>query len=137
MISSNYDLDFNSRSRSQKKAQMQSAKLQYIVPDEDLTGKKNKGIIQQYPYFAPDLGHMKKAPKMTKADELYLKKFMAARAHKDVAKVEDTIIAPKQYVNMNPNDSSMDSKQLDGPINVEIDTNSRLFLERNRKFKPE
>jgi hypothetical protein len=116
---------------------MQSAKLQYIVPDEDLTGKKNKGIIQQYPYFAPDRGHMKKAPKMTKADELYLKKFMAARAHKDVAKVEDTLIAPKQYVNMNPNDSSMDSKQLDGPINVEIDTNSRLFLERNRKFKPE
>jgi len=38
---------------------------------------------------------MKKAPKMTKADELYLKKFMAARAHKDVAKVEDSAIADK------------------------------------------
>ena len=73
---------------------MQSAKLQYIFPDEKLKGKANKGIIGQYPYFAPDGAYLKKAPKMTKADELYLKKFMAARDHKDVAKVENTAIGP-------------------------------------------
>ena len=34
---------------------------------------------------------MKKAPKMTKADELYLKKFMQARENMEVARVEDTL----------------------------------------------
>ncbi len=94
------------------------------MPDEDITGTKNKGIIAQYPYFAPDRGHLKKAPKMTKADELYLKKFMAARAFKDEAKIENTIIAPKQYVNTNGDgDNDQDGSKLDGSINVEIDTN--------------
>ena len=77
---------------------MQSAKLQYTYPDEDIKGGKNKGVIGQYPYFAPDRGYMKKAPKMTKADELYLKKFMAARDHKDVARVDKTNLADRQYV---------------------------------------
>ena len=51
---------------------------------------------------------MKKAPKMTKADELYLKKFMAARDHKDVAKIEISGIADKQYVYRDlPNDDDL------------------------------
>ena len=89
----------NSRNASKKK--MQSAKLQYMYPDENIRGGKNKGIIGQYPYFAPDRNYMKKAPKMTKADELYLRKFMAARDFKDVARVEDTNIGDKQYVDLN------------------------------------
>ena len=70
---------------------MQSAKLQYMYPDEDAKGQKNQGIIGQYPYFAPDQRYLHKAPKMTTADELYLKKFMAARAYKDVAREEKKI----------------------------------------------
>ena len=80
-------------SRNSSKAKMQSAKLQYMYPDEDIRGDKNKGIIGQYPYFAPDRGYLKKAPKMTKADELYLRKFMAARDHKDVARIDQTDLA--------------------------------------------
>ena len=109
---------------------MQSAKLQYTYPDEDVKGGVNKGIIGQYPYFAPDAGYMKKAPKMTKADELYLKKFMAARDHKDVARIDKTGLAEKQYVNMN---GSGDEDDLaDGKQNIEIQVNQRLFLERNK-----
>ena len=48
------------------------------MPDENKKGKVNAGVIAQYPYFAPDESYLKKAPKMTKADELYLKKFVAA-----------------------------------------------------------
>ena len=49
------------------------------MPDDTKKGKKNiGGLIGQYPYFAPDENYLKKAPKMTKADELYLKKFVAA-----------------------------------------------------------
>ena len=113
---------------------MQSAQLQYVFPDESLKGKANKGVIAQYPYFAPDRNYMKKAPKMTKADELYLKKFMAARDHKDVAKIENNVIADRQYVDLNdPGDSQVP----DGKRNVEINVNQRLFLERNKQFKPE
>lgn len=71
---------------------------------------------------------------MTKADELYLKKFMAARDHKDVARVDLTNLAERQYVNMNPAD---DGKEDDGKVNIEINVNQRLFLERNKQFKPE
>ena len=53
----------------------QSQQLQYIQPDEKKTGKKNLGVIGQYPYFAPDASYLKSAPKMTKAEALYLKKF--------------------------------------------------------------
>ena len=45
------------------------------------------GVIAQYPYFSPDREYLKKAPKMTQADELYLKKFLYARKHKDIAKI--------------------------------------------------
>ena len=69
---------------------MQSAKLQYIMPDENIRGQKNQGVIGQYPYFSPDRRYMKKAPKMTKADELYLKKFMLARDNKDIARIDLT-----------------------------------------------
>ena len=79
-------------------AKMQSAKLQYTFPDEKIRGLKNKGVIAQYPYFAPDRGYLKKAPKMTKADELYLRKFMEGRAHKDIARIDQTNLADRQYV---------------------------------------
>ena len=64
-----------SSSRAQK-PKMQSAQLQYVMPDENKKGKRNLGVIAQYPYFAPDAEYLKKAPKMTKADELYLKRFV-------------------------------------------------------------
>ena len=38
---------------------------------------------------------MKKAPKMTAADELYLKKFMFARDNENVARPEDGILGDK------------------------------------------
>ena len=110
---------------------MQSAKLQYTYPDEDVKGGKNKGIIGQYPYFAPDAGYLKKAPKMTKADELYLKKFMAARDHKDIARIDKSGLADRQYVDLDP-PSDRDPFEEDGKKNVEINVNQRLFLERNR-----
>jgi len=76
---------------------MQSKKLQYVMPDESQKGQKNKGgVIGQYPYFAPDAGGLKKAPKMTKADALYLKKFMAAREAAEIAKVEQTFLGEKR-----------------------------------------
>lgn len=78
-----------------RKKSMQSKKLQYERPDENLKGGKNKGIIGQYPFFAPDTNYLKKAPKMTRADELYLKKFMMAREHGDVARIEDGVIGDK------------------------------------------
>ena len=76
----------------QRKKSMQSKKLQYQVPDENLKGGKNKGVIGQYPYFAPDQAFLKKAPKMTKADELYLKKFMEARQNLDIVDEEHSIL---------------------------------------------
>ena len=82
---------------------------------------------------------MKKAPKMTAADELYLKKFMAARAHKDVTRIEDSIIADKQYYDPDSDKKPPNGLQIqpDGKVNVTIDINQRLFLERNKQFKPE
>lgn len=58
---------------------------------------------------------------MTKADELYLRKFMAARDHKDISKIDESGIADKQYVDRNPpmNDDSLG----DGKRNVEINVN--------------
>ena len=73
---------------------------------------------------------------MTVADELYLKKFMMARAHKDNTRIEDTVLADKQYTY--PNDEPDSEKDINpGKVNVEININSRLFLERNKQFKPE
>ena len=62
------------------------------MPDENIKSKLNAGVIGQYPFFAPDAGYLKKAPKMTKADELYLKKYVAAVNAQTDAKVEDTIL---------------------------------------------
>ena len=60
---------------------------------------------------------------------------MSARNHKDIARIDKTNLAGKQYVR----DSSDEGRKKDGDINlsVEIDINERLFLERNRNFKPE
>ena len=90
--------------RFARKPQMQSKNLQYTRPDENVKGGKNKGIVAQYPYFAPDQGYLKKAPKMTKADELYLKKFMQARADAEIVKEEETILAQKRQRAMNKED---------------------------------
>ena len=68
---------------------------------------------------------------MTKADELYLKKFMAARDHKDVARIDRTGLADKQDVYRDRSDDEGDAID-DGKTHVEINVNSRLFLERNK-----
>ena len=68
---------------------------------------------------------------MTKADELYLKKFMAARDHKDVARIDRTGLADKQDVYRDRSDDEGDGIN-DGKKHVEINVNSRLFLERNK-----
>ena len=39
---------------------------------------------------------MRKAPKMTNADELYLKKFIAARKNQEVAKIAQTMLDKKR-----------------------------------------
>lgn len=78
--------------------------MQYTYPDENIKGAKNHGVIAQYPYFAPDRGYMKKAPKMTKADELYLKKFMAARNNKNVSQIAQSHLNDRQYVDMDARD---------------------------------
>lgn len=104
------------------------------MPDEDMKGRKNKGIIGQYPFFAPDTSYLKKAPKMTKADELYLKKFMLARENGEVARVEDGIIGEKKR---QENELDIKNPFDDGKINIEINVNQRLFLERNRHLKPD
>ena len=130
------DIQSKSAGRNQKKKVMQSAKLQYIMPDEDIRGGKNHGVIGQYPYFAPDGAYLKKAPKMTKADELYLRKFMAARDHKDIARTDKNVIADRQLISSRDGDDGP-GKDTDGNVNVATNINTRLFLERNRQYKPE
>ena len=55
-----------------------SKKLQQVMPDENKKGDLNAGVVGQFPYFAPNMVGLKKAPKMTKADEEYLKRFANA-----------------------------------------------------------
>ena len=112
------ETDPSSVGRNAIKAKMQSAKLQYIFPDDNIRGQKNQGIIAQYPYFAPDRNYLKKAPKMTKADELYLKKFMLARDHKDVARIDQTNLADRQYVSREPESDEEDDDSDEGKLNV-------------------
>lgn len=105
------------------------------MPDENQKGGKNKGgIVGQYPYFAPDQGGMKKAPKMTKADELYLKKFMLARESANVAKVEESFMEEKKRREEARKTYPQDPFE-DGKINITV--NARLHLERNKHLKPE
>lgn len=100
------------------------------MPDESIRGQKNLGVIAQYPYFAPDQLYLKKAPKMTKADELYLRKFMGARDHKDVARIDKTGLADRQYVKEEPESDEDDEEPF------EVDVNERLFIERNKGKLP-
>ena len=102
---------------------MQSKNLQYVMPDENSKGQKNGGIIGQYPYFAPDAVGMKKAPKMTKADELYLKKFMEGRRFQELARVEE-MEREKELAKLDEDPFD------DGKVKVTI--NERLFEERRR-----
>ena len=112
---------------------MQSRKLQYQAPDENVKGKAG-GIVGQYPYFAPDAAGMKKAPKMTKADELYLKKFMKAREAADIAKIEQTYIEEKRIREEARREYPVDPFE-DGKVNITV--NARLHLERNKHLKPD
>ena len=105
------------------------------MPDEGQKGQKNKGgVIGQYPYFAPDAQGMKKAPKMTKADELYLKKFMAAREAAEIARVEETYMEEKKRREEARKEYPPDPFE-DGKINITV--NARLHLERNKHLKPD
>ena len=97
---------------------MQSKKLQYTRPDEKVSGGKNHGVVGQYPYFAPDMAALKKAPKMTKADELYLKKFMLARDAMAVAEVENSILEEKRLKEKLARKE--ESEEEDGKVNVVI-----------------
>ena len=77
---------------------------------------------------------MRKAPKMTKADELYLKKFMAAREAAEIANVEQTYIEEKKIREAARREYPPDPFE-DGKVNITV--NSRLYLERNKHLKPE
>ena len=99
--------------------------MQYTMPDENSKGQKNGGIIGQYPYFAPDTAGMKKAPKMTKADELYLKKFMEGRRFQELSKIEE-FEKEKDLARITNEEEPFD----DGKVKVTI--NERLFEERRR-----
>ena len=98
----------------------QSQRLQYLRPDPTKTGKKNSGAIGQYPYFAPDAAYLKTAPKMTKAEELYLKKLTAAVHAQEAAEVPEHVLARPEG-------------KVVGPARAEIDKdpNPRLLKERN------
>ncbi len=46
-------------------------------------GKINKkGVIRQFPFFAPDQENMKAAPKATEADKKYLEIYTKMKAHR-------------------------------------------------------
>lgn len=61
---------------------------------------------------------LKKAPKMTKADELYLKKFMLARDAMAVAEVENSILEEKRLKEKLARKE--ESEEEDGKVNVVI-----------------
>ena len=77
---------------------------------------------------------MKKAPKMTKADALYLKKFMAAREAAEIANIEATA-AEERKRREEARKSYPPDQFEDGKINITV--NSRLYLERNKNVKAE
>ena len=74
---------------------------------------------------------MKKAPKMTKADALYLKKFMAAREAAEIADEEDSLKA--ELARREEARKYYPEPFDDGKVNVQI--NARLYLERNKNAK--
>ena len=104
---------------------MQSKNLQYVMPDENIQGDKNGGVIGQYPYFAPDMGGMKKAPKMTVADELYLRKFMEGRRFQELAMVEEFEKQKAREKEANDDEPFEDGKS-------KVTINTRLHEERER-----
>ena len=79
-----------------KSKKKQSALLQLIQPDDTKKGLVNEGLVGQYPYFAPDVDHLVKAPKMTKADELYLRRLQEVVKNKELAKVDSTALGLKE-----------------------------------------
>ena len=86
------------------------------MPDENKKGKRNLGVIAQYPFFAPDAEYLKKAPKMTKADELYLKRFVQAVDAQTDAKVHETVLGGEDK----------------GDELEEVEINPRLHVERSK-----
>ena len=69
---------------------------------------------------------MRKAPKMTKADELYLKKFIAARENLEVVNAAQKLLDEK----MLREEAKAEEPFEDGKVNIQI--NNRLYLERNK-----
>lgn len=55
----------------------------------------NKGAIEQYPYFAPDHGHLKPAPKATDADKLFLWMYTNTKANMDLARIDEEALPSK------------------------------------------
>ena len=50
-------------------------------------GKYTKGVVGQYPFYAPDTRSLKPAPKASEADKLLLWMYTATRANADVAQI--------------------------------------------------
>ena len=73
---------------------------------------------------------------MTKADELYLRKFMGARDHKDIARIDKTNLHERQYVGLEPVESDDEDGPDDDGNNNDPNMNDRLFKERNKGKLP-
>lgn len=109
----------------------QSALLQLIQPDESKKGHINEGLVGQYPYFAPDVSNLVKAPKMTKADELYLRRLQEVVKNRELAGVEDTTLGLKEKLQRRGT-LNKDGDFAD-PIDktqINITINPRLYNER-------
>ena len=50
-------------------------------------GKYTKGVVGQYPFYAPDTRSLKPAPKASEADKLLLWMYTATIANADVAQI--------------------------------------------------
>ena len=83
------------------------------MPDDQKKGDLNAGVVGQFPYFAPNLPGLKKAPKMTAADEEYLKRFIGAVKDEEIANQKKSILAlkdpkKKPTKSKNPKDATND-----------------------------
>ena len=81
---------------------MVSKKLQQILPDENKKGDLNAGVVGQFPYFAPNVPGLKKAPKMTNADEEYLKRFIGAVRDEEIAQEKKSVLGLKDPKSKRP-----------------------------------
>ena len=91
----------------------------------------NAGVVGQFPFFAPNLPGLKKAPKMTNADEEYLKRFIGAVRDEEIANEKKSILAQKDPKNRRPAGKGPSKGGDDGSGEEEI-VNQRLIQERNK-----